>query len=141
MKINDVIDRFTSKAYSAVTLSRNFHFYQLKVPKQLTQKLSIFGKMWYFQVSCLGTLSWYSSLRCKTIKRAIDFDLFLFCFDLFWFESNLRRIHFIELSSELEAPILDRFKKKMDFVFFLLGISNFGLGAWFPFHKGQFNID
>ena len=27
--------------YSAATLSRNFHFYQLKVPKQLTQKYDI----------------------------------------------------------------------------------------------------
>ena len=29
---------------------------------------------------------------------------------MFWFDSNLRRIRFIELSSELEAPILDRFQ-------------------------------
>ena len=52
MKINDVFDYFTSKAYSAATLSRTFHFYQLKVTKQLTQKLSFFSKMWYFQLSC-----------------------------------------------------------------------------------------
>ena len=60
------------------------------------------------------------------------------CFDLFWFDSNLRRIRFIELSSELDAPILETdFKKNLDFVFFQLGLSNFGLGAWFPFDKGQ----
>ena len=45
MKINDVFDHFKSKAYSAGILSRHFHFYQLKVPKQPTQKLSIFSKM------------------------------------------------------------------------------------------------
>ena len=45
MKINDVFDQFTSKAYFAATLGRNLHFYQLKVPKELTQKLSIFSKM------------------------------------------------------------------------------------------------
>ena len=28
MKINDVFNRFTSKAYSEATLSRNFHLYQ-----------------------------------------------------------------------------------------------------------------
>ena len=36
MKINDVFDYFTSKAYSVAILSVNFHLYQLKVPKQLT---------------------------------------------------------------------------------------------------------
>ena len=44
MKINDVFDYFTSKAYSVATLSRHFHFYQLKVPIQLTEKLPIFSK-------------------------------------------------------------------------------------------------
>ena len=29
MKINDVFDRFTSKAYSAAILNRTFHLYQL----------------------------------------------------------------------------------------------------------------
>ena len=57
MKINDVFDYLTSEDYSAARLSRNFHSYQLKVPKQLTQKLSIFSKMRCFQVRCLGTLS------------------------------------------------------------------------------------
>ena len=28
----------------------------------------------------------------------------------------------------------------MDFVFFPLGLSNFGVGAWFPFDEGQFNL-
>ena len=51
--------------------------------------------------------------------------------DLFWFESNLQRNRFIELSSELDAPILDRGQK----IFGLwddsiLGLSNFGWGAW-----------
>ena len=41
--------RFTSKAYSADILSIHFYLYRLKVPKQLTQKFSIFSKMWYFQ--------------------------------------------------------------------------------------------
>ena len=40
------------------------------------------------------------------------------CFDLFWFDSNLRRIRFIELSSGLGTPILDRFQKNLVFVFF-----------------------
>ena len=35
MKINYVFDRFTSKAYSATLLSRNFHLYLLKIPKQI----------------------------------------------------------------------------------------------------------
>ena len=35
------------------------------------------------------------------------------------------------------AQILDRFKKKLDFVFFPLGLSNFWVGAWFPFDEGQ----
>ena len=30
-------------------------------------------------------------------------------------------------------------KKKLDFVFFPLGLSYFGWGAWFPFDKGQSN--
>ena len=38
MKITDAFDYFTSKAYSAATLGRNFNFYQLKVPKQMTKK-------------------------------------------------------------------------------------------------------
>ena len=38
------------------------------------------------------------------------------------------------------AQILDRFKKKLDFVFFPLGLSNFWVGAWFPFDKGQFTL-
>ena len=33
MKINDVFYRFTSKPYSAAILGKNFHLYQLKVPK------------------------------------------------------------------------------------------------------------
>ena len=48
MKINDIFDRFTSKAYSAAILSKFFHLYQLKVPKQLTKKFSIFSQMGYF---------------------------------------------------------------------------------------------
>ena len=36
------------------------------------------------------------------------------------------------------AQILDRFKKKLDFVFFPLGLSNFWVGAWFSFDEGQF---
>ena len=40
------------------------------------------------------------SFRCKSMKNVIDFDLF-------WFNSNLQRNCFIELSSELGAPILD----------------------------------
>ena len=97
-------------------LSINFDLNQLKVPKQLTQKFSIFSKMWYFWGSCLGTLSWYEcssgiGFRCKTIKNVIDFYLF-------WFNLNLQRNCFIELSSELAAPILDRFKKNFGFCVF-----------------------
>ena len=58
MKNNDVFHCFTSKAYFAAILIRMFYFYQLKVPKQLTWKFSIFSKTWYFHVNCLGTLSW-----------------------------------------------------------------------------------
>ena len=64
-------------------------------------------------------------------------SLIFICFDLFLFESNLRRNHLFELSSELDAPILDRAKKNLDSEIFPLGLSNFGRGAWFPFHKGQ----
>ena len=42
---------------------------------------------------------------------------------MFWFDSNLRRNPFIKLSSELAAPILDRFKKK--FVFCIFSIRSF----------------
>ena len=35
---------------------------------------------------------------------------------------------------------LTDFKKNLDFVFFPLGLSNFGLGAWFHFDKGQSNL-
>ena len=63
--------------------------------------------------------------------------IFIF-FDLFWFDSNLRRIRFIELSSEKggtnSGPIS---KKNLDFGFFPLGLSNFWVGAWFPFDEGQ----
>ena len=45
MKINDVFYRFTSKAYSAAILSINFHLDQIKVPKKLTQKFSIFSEI------------------------------------------------------------------------------------------------
>ena len=45
-----------------------------------------------------------------------------------------------ELSSELDAPILDRFKNFLDFVFFPFGLSNFGWAAWFPFNKWQSNM-
>ena len=41
MIINDNFDRFTSKAYSADILSIHFDLYQVKVPKQLTQKYDI----------------------------------------------------------------------------------------------------
>ena len=37
------------------------------------------------------------------------------------------------------AKTLTDFKKFLDFVFFSLGLSNFWLGAWFPFDEGQFN--
>ena len=54
-------------------------------------------------------------------------------FDLFWFNSNFWRNRFIELSSELGAPILDRGKNILHFGIFRLGLSNFWIGAWFPF--------
>ena len=59
------------------------------------------------------------------------------CFDLFWFDSNLRRIRFIELSSELDAPILDQFQKKFGFCDFSIRSFKF----WVPFNKGQSNVD
>ena len=49
--------------------------------------------------------------------------LIFICFDLFLFESNLRRNRFIVLSSELDAQILDRGKKKLYFRIFPLGLS------------------
>ena len=61
-------------------------------------------------------------------------------FDLLWFHSNLQRICFIELSSERDSPILDRFKRKLDIVFFPLGLWNFWWGAWFTFNEGHFTI-
>ena len=36
---------------------------------------------------------------------------------------------------------LTDFKKNLNFVFFPLGLSNFGWGAWFPFNEGQSNSD
>ena len=38
------------------------------------------------------------------------------------------------------AQILDRFQKNFGFVFFPLGLSNFWVGAWFPFDEGQFKL-
>ena len=61
------------------------------------------------------------------------------CFDLFWFQSDLHGNRFIELSSELDAPILDRGQKNLDFRIFPLGLSNFGWAALFPFDKIQSN--
>ena len=45
------------------------------------------------------------------MKNVIDFHLF-------WFHSNLRRNRFIELSSELGAPILDRGQQNFRFWYF-----------------------
>ena len=42
----------------------------------------------------------------------------------------------MELSSEKGGT---DFKKNLDFVFFPLGLSNFWVGALFPFDEGQFN--
>ena len=39
-------------------------------------------------------------------------SLIFICFDLLWFMSNPWRFRFMQLSSELAAPILDRFQKK-----------------------------
>ena len=41
------------------------------------------------------------------------------------------------LSSELDAPILDRFQFFFGFCVFPFGLSNFGGGKWFPFEEGQ----
>ena len=59
MKTNDFSYCFTSKAYSAVILSINFHLYLHKLPKQPTWKYHILLKIENFWVRCLGTLSWY----------------------------------------------------------------------------------
>ena len=32
-------------------------------------------------------------------------------------------------------------KKNLDLLFFPLGLSNFWVGAWFPFDEGQSNLD
>ena len=100
--------RFTSKAYSTAMLSINFHLYQLKVPKQLIQKFLIFSKILYFQVNCLGTLSWY---KWKCILKLTSFKK-----DQRPNRCNAAshvgvRNRFIELSSELAAPILDQGQK------------------------------
>ena len=42
-------------------------------------------------------------------------SLIFICFDFSLFNSNLRRNHFIELSKELGAPILDRGQKNFQF--------------------------
>ena len=47
------------------------------------------------------------------------------CFDLFWFDWILRRNCFIELSSELSAPVLDRLKKKIGFCVFSIRYFKF----------------
>ena len=47
------------------------------------------------------------------------------CFDLFWFDSNLRRIRFIELSNELAAPILNRFQNFFGFCVFYISSFKF----------------
>ena len=67
------------------------------------------------------------------IKNVIDFDLF-------WFISNIQRICFIELSSELGHQFLTEVKKISDSGIFWLGLLNFWIGAWFPFDVFQFIV-
>ena len=125
MKINDVFDRFTPKAYSTAISNIIFPLYQLKVPKQLTWKYPIWLKIEIFWVSSLSTKCLYkwkilliiAAFQALDVKRK-NTSLIFICFDLFWLDSNLRRIRFIELSSELGTPILDRFQKNFGFCVF-----------------------
>ena len=67
------------------------------------------------------------------MKNVIDFHLF-------WFDSNLCRNRFIELSSELGGTnSWPRSKFFLDLGIFWLGLSNFWIGAWFPFDAFQFS--
>ena len=59
-------------------------------------------------------------------------SLIFFCFDLFWFSSNLWRNCFNELSCQLGAPLLDWGQTNIRF-------WNFWIGAWFPFNVFQFS--
>ena len=81
-------------------------------------------------------LSWTYSLLYRSgigFRCSINFYLL-------WLNSNLQRNRFIELSSELGAPILDRCKRKIDFGVFWLGLSNFWIGAWLPFDVFHFRL-
>ena len=66
---------------------------------QFSVKCDIFkSAFWVLWVVKNNFFTKYSSgIGCKTMKNVIDFHLF-------WFESNLWRNRFIELSSDLDAP-------------------------------------
>ena len=113
-----------------------------------TQKYPIWLKIVTFWVSCLGTLSWFKwkillnivaflGFRCKTIKNVIDFHLFWFV--LIRFKSSKNSLH-RAFKWERGHKFRTDFKKILDFVFFPLGLSNFWVGAWFPFNEGQFKL-
>ena len=57
-------------------------------------------------------------------------SLIFICFDLFWFDSNLRRICSIELLSELGTPILERFQKNFGFCVFAIRSFKFLGRRW-----------
>ena len=81
--------------------------------------------------------NWYSIVLgfwCKTIKNVTDFHLFLFV--LIRFKSSKNSLH-TAFKWERGQKFWTDLKKNMDFVFFPSGLSNFELGAWFPFDEGQ----
>ena len=83
----------------------------------------------------------YSSgigFRLKIKKNVIDFQLIWFV--LIRFKSSKNSLH-RAFKWERGHRFWTDFKKILDFGFFLLGLSNFGWGAWFPFDEGQSNVN
>ena len=70
------------------------------------------------------------------IKNVIGFLLFLF--DLIQIFKEIA-----SLSFQVSCPHqpLTNFKTKLNFEFFLLSLSIFGVAAWFPFDKGQSSVE
>ena len=61
----------------------------------------------------------------------------MICFDLIQIFEEFASLSF---QVRVTLQFLTDFKKFLDFMFFPLGLSNFVLGAWFPFDEGQLNV-
>ena len=80
----------------------------------------------------------YLSIRCKKIKKHHWFSFVLICFDLI---QIFRDIASLSFQVSWGHQFLIEVKKFLGFGIFQLGLSNFWIGAWFPFDVFElFNI-